>query len=565
MGWPQCNSTVENETIHEVELWDGGLTFHTLCLIAGGAFALTGACISFFLIMCHATHYSKPTEQRHVIRILLMIPVYSLVSWLGTYYYKKSVYFSVLGDCYEAFTIAAFFALLCHYIAPDLHSQKDYFRGIEPKPWVWPMNWLQKVWGGEHGIWRTPRSGLTWFNVVWVGVFQYCLLRVLMTIAAVLSQKGNVYCEETLNPKFAHIWVMAVECIAVSIAMYCLIQFYIQVKDDISQHRPFLKILSIKLVIFLSFWQGIMISFLFSAGAIKATKKLHASDLKVGLPNFLVSMEMAIFAVLHLWSFAWQPYSLQNPHPAEVTDFYGNGKATYQGGRFGLRALGDTFNPMDLIRSVARSLRWLFVGRKRRTMDPSYQTSSEGIGLSSNGGVPITTAGAGASIAGGRRTTTTGRYGTSPDDEDDGLLSHAQPNPASHSPTDTMMPPGYEETDSRFYNHNRLSAISLLEPGMHSPQPYSPYEDRFHNPYMNMMPEESALDHSPVDQHPNSQLPSQNLTSHNHPPAITINTNTTPYPSDELQEQAPIPLPDSYRPPPQHHDSDPYIQRYPHS
>ena len=50
---------------------------------------------------------------------------------------------------------------------------------------------------------------------------------------------------------------MAVECIAVSIAMYCLIQFYIQVKDDISQHRPFLKILSIKLVIFLSFWQGV--------------------------------------------------------------------------------------------------------------------------------------------------------------------------------------------------------------------------------------------------------------------------------------------------------------------
>jgi uncharacterized membrane-anchored protein len=50
---------------------------------------------------------------------------------------------------------------------------------------------------------------------------------------------------------------VAVECVAVTIAMYCLVQFYIQIKDDISQYNPFLKILSIKLVIFLSFWQSV--------------------------------------------------------------------------------------------------------------------------------------------------------------------------------------------------------------------------------------------------------------------------------------------------------------------
>lgn len=50
---------------------------------------------------------------------------------------------------------------------------------------------------------------------------------------------------------------MAVECVAVSIAMYCLIQFYYQIKDDISQYSPLLKIVSIKLVIFLSFWQSV--------------------------------------------------------------------------------------------------------------------------------------------------------------------------------------------------------------------------------------------------------------------------------------------------------------------
>lgn len=39
--------------------------------------------------------------------------------------------------------------------------------------------------------------------------------------------------------------------------MYCLIQFYLQTKTDIAQHQPFIKILCIKLVIFLSFWQSV--------------------------------------------------------------------------------------------------------------------------------------------------------------------------------------------------------------------------------------------------------------------------------------------------------------------
>jgi hypothetical protein len=50
-------------------------------------------------------------------------------------------------------------------------------------------------------------TGLIIVQIVWVGVFQYCLMRVLMTIVAVVAQALGVYCEESLNPAFAHIWV----------------------------------------------------------------------------------------------------------------------------------------------------------------------------------------------------------------------------------------------------------------------------------------------------------------------------------------------------------------------
>ena len=39
--------------------------------------------------------------------------------------------------------------------------------------------------------------------------------------------------------------------------MFCLIQFYIQLREDLAEHRPFMKVLCIKLVIFFSFWQTV--------------------------------------------------------------------------------------------------------------------------------------------------------------------------------------------------------------------------------------------------------------------------------------------------------------------
>lgn len=100
------------------------------------------------------------------IRILLMIPIYSTVSFLSYWFYKHAIYFDVLRDCYEAFAIASFFTLVCNYIAPNLHDQKEYFRKQKVKNWILPISWLQKCTGGsEHGWLRKPSSGLTWFNV----------------------------------------------------------------------------------------------------------------------------------------------------------------------------------------------------------------------------------------------------------------------------------------------------------------------------------------------------------------------------------------------------------------
>lgn len=139
-----------------------------------------------------------------------MIPVYSTASFLSFWFYWHAIYYNIISACWEAFAIASFFALMCHYIAPNLHDQKAYFRSMQNiRPWVWPLNWFRRCCGGERGIWRTPRSGLTWFNIIYVGIYQYCFIRVAATITAVVTQYFDVYCESSAMPWFAHVWVSA--------------------------------------------------------------------------------------------------------------------------------------------------------------------------------------------------------------------------------------------------------------------------------------------------------------------------------------------------------------------
>ncbi|KAK5137860.1 hypothetical protein LTR08_006629 [Meristemomyces frigidus] len=370
-----CNSTLEDQPIDETPLWKG-FTFHHFGLFLSAVFGLISVVITLWLTFQHATHYLRPWEQRHIIRILLMIPVYSIVSFLSYLFYTKAVYFEVLRDCYEAFAIASFFTLLCHYVAPDLHEQKEFFRQLQPiQNWFWGVFGMQKCTGGQNkGPFRKPRSGLTWFNIIWIGVFQYCAFRVLFTIVSVITQEFGVYCEASLSPAFAHVWVTCFLAASVTVAMFCLIQFYLQLRKVLAEHKPFLKVLCIKLVIFFSFWQSILISLLSSgSGPLQPSKKIGYQDIKVGIPSVLLCIEMSIFAVMHLFAFPWKMYRI-SPDPLTMHGAgYSGGQAKYKGGPLGIKAMADAFNPWDIIKASARGFRWLFVGYRHRTDDVSYQ------------------------------------------------------------------------------------------------------------------------------------------------------------------------------------------------
>ncbi|KAH9866613.1 hypothetical protein J1614_008305 [Plenodomus biglobosus] len=341
-----------------------GTTFHLLALSICCCFAYIAIALSVWLILQHALHYLRPYEQMHVIRILALIPIYTITTFLSYVFYNHATYFGFVRDCYEAYAIASFFTLMCHYVAPNLHEQKAYFRSTRPKNWAPPLNWLQKLSGGENqGCLRRPRSGLTWFNIVYVGVFQYCLIRPISTIIAVIAESRGKYCKSSKHPRYASVWVFGFNIISATIAMYCLVQFYIQLKKDLARHRPFLKLLSIKLVIFLCLWQNYLIEILTTnKGPLKPTSYIAGPDLRIGIPCIFTCVEMAIFAGLHQIAFPWKPYNLdqQHKHPAQS---YACGPN---------KALLQAIYPWDYAKAAARGFRWLFHGVRFRKEDPSY-------------------------------------------------------------------------------------------------------------------------------------------------------------------------------------------------
>ncbi|KAL8738716.1 MAG: hypothetical protein Q9181_000538 [Wetmoreana brouardii] len=331
-----------------------------------------------------------------------------------------------------------------------------------------------------------------------------------------ITEAAGRYCVASINPAFAHVWVrlfakdmvlcmesqftdlskvMVIEGGCVTIAMYCLIQFYIQLKDDLAEHSPLLKVAAIKLVIFLSFWQTILISFLTSTGAIRASNRFQDPDIRIGIPALLLCTEMAIFSIFHLFAFPWQVYDIRRSAivaSESAPGFFPDPKTAYLGGPLGTKALLDAFNPWDLIKAIGRGFKWFAIGRQRREDDISYRAYkiSRPLGNPSHtddtGDIVMPSgpfAPGGVSSKQGRYHQLQGDLG----DEDRTLLSHQQAVPLSDSanvyPRPGMRLPDATETDLGLYDG----------PSSHHHMPSNHMRDSQHPTYPTGQQQESGI------------------------------------------------------------------------
>lgn len=121
--------------------------------------------------------------------------------------------------------------------------------------------------------------------------------------------------------------------------------------------------LSVKLIVFVIFWQTWLISLLIRLDVLTSTKYVADQDIRVGILCLLVSVEILIFAIVHLWAFPWRPYDMDRlPNYADARNYKCGPN----------EALLEAFNPWDYLCAAARGFRWLSHGVHARKQDPSY-------------------------------------------------------------------------------------------------------------------------------------------------------------------------------------------------
>lgn len=284
--------------------------------------------LSFMAITRHLLNYTKPYLQRYIVRILLMVPIYSLNAWLAMIYPSSGIYLDSLRECYEAFVIYSFMKYLLNFLQYDTNLQQY----IEYKPGpsnIFPLCCLPACVGGKLLLLRCKH-----------GILQYVVIRPVTSIIAFISQKLDIYGENDFNPLSGNSYpiLLVINNASQVMAMYCLIIFYTGYSQELRPMKPLGKFFSIKLVVFFSFFQSVLISILiriypigeFLRDLFPEIKEGHDRDLLVArkLQELLICIDMLLASIAHQFAFPHWPFVEDDDDNCQfITEDHNNGQS----------------------------------------------------------------------------------------------------------------------------------------------------------------------------------------------------------------------------------------------
>lgn len=75
-------------------------------------------------------------------------------------------------------------------------------------------------------------------------------------------------------------------------ALYCLIQFYTATKEKLEPIKPLSKFLTFKSIVFLTWWQGVAVAFLFSTGLFNGHL---AQRFQTRIQDYIICLEVCFY------------------------------------------------------------------------------------------------------------------------------------------------------------------------------------------------------------------------------------------------------------------------------
>jgi hypothetical protein len=279
----------DHEPIAEHE-GEGGLGILQIGWIISGVFVIASCVLSFKMIYDHLKNYNEPNLQKHIVRIIFIVPVYAIDSWLTLVFESWALWVDLIRDCYEAYVIYLFFRLLVEFLFGEDNLRATlYTKPLAHHPI--PMCCL------------TYSPGGTFLHRCKQALVQFIIIRPAGALAALILDYFSLYGNGDFSPQYGYLYLTIVDNISFTIALYYLVLFYEVLAEDLKYYKPLAKFLVIKSVIFFAFWQGVTISLLVSFGAIP-----HGSVWAEHLQAFLICIEMFGIGIAFYYSFSVTKY-----------------------------------------------------------------------------------------------------------------------------------------------------------------------------------------------------------------------------------------------------------------
>ena len=354
----QSNSDIQVQVEQQKDL--------TIVNIAG-TFTLLSCIVTMFHMSAHLKKMNQPFVQRKIMAILWMSPVYGVTSFLSLLLPSASGYLGIVKDFYEAYVIYQFLSFLIavlgrgerDMVVEKLAAHADHLKH--------PYKWLRCLFHPPPEESDEAMANAVLLECQFLAL-QFVFLRpVTALISFVLESMRGGDAGGFSSPEFI---IMMIENISVFLAFSGLLKFYHAVHEDLQWCQPFAKFITVKLVVFMTFWQGLIIGIIFHANTDGDSDDDDDTSSNSGsgysaksIQHILICMEMLFFSAAHMcvfpaeeWEEGYQashgggPTFAFQDFASDVNMIIDSGKRSMNARKERQNALGDrtpSFGAMD--------------------------------------------------------------------------------------------------------------------------------------------------------------------------------------------------------------------------
>ncbi|XP_071691523.1 uncharacterized protein [Rutidosis leptorrhynchoides] len=247
----------------------------------------------------HLLNYTEPTYQRFIVRIIFMVPVYASMSFMSLVFNKSSIYFNSVREVYEAWVIYNFLSLCLAWVGGPGAVLLSLAGRVLKSNWCLMTCCFPPVSLDGRFIRRCKQ-----------GCLQFVILKPILVAVTLILYANGKYHDGNFSVAQSYLYLTIIYTVSYTMALYALALFYMACRDMLQPFNPVPKFIIIKSVVFLTYWQGVLVFLAAKYDFIKNAEE--AADFQ----NFIICVEMLIAAVGHLYAFPYKEYAGANVNPS---------------------------------------------------------------------------------------------------------------------------------------------------------------------------------------------------------------------------------------------------------